>query len=63
MSIQDLTNLKTSYKGGHFYRSILNTLVNEIVALNARLEAKSAEVDELDTKIDALEERVDALEG
>lgn len=63
MSIQDLTNLKTSYAGGHFYRSILNTLVDEIVALDARLEAKGAEIDALDTKIDELEARVEALEA
>ena len=61
--MQDLTNLKTSYAGGHFYRSILNTLVDEIVALDGRLEAKGVEINALDTKIDELEARVETLEG
>lgn len=51
MSIQDLTNLKTSYKGGHFYRSILNTLVDEIVALDARNEALNAKIDTLESQM------------
>ena len=62
MSIQDLVDLKTSYAGGHFYRSILNTLVDEIVALDARVEAKGAEIDTLNTALDALEARVETLE-
>jgi hypothetical protein len=63
MSIQELNDLKVSFAGGHFRRDILNTLVDEIVALDGRVEAKGVEIDELDTKIDELEARVEALEG
>jgi len=60
MSIEDLTALKASYSGNRYFNStILNTLVDEIIALNGRVEAKDAKIDELDSKIDALELRID----
>ena len=62
MAIVDLTALKESYSGMNFGKLILDILVDEIVALDGRLEAKSVEIDTLNTALDALEARVEALE-
>ena len=66
MSIATLVALKDRYKDNgrpNFGTEVLNVLVDEIVALDGRLEAKGEEIDALDAKIDALEARVEALEG
>ena len=63
MAIEDLTALKASFVSGHFRKEILEILVDEIIALDGRLEAKGEEIDALDAKIEALEARVEALEG
>ena len=55
MSSQDLINLKASYSGNRYFNAtILNTLVDEIVALNEK-------IDGLDEKIDGLDEKIDGL--
>ena len=66
MSIESLVALKDRYKDNgrpNFGTEVLNILLDEIVALDGRLEAKGVEVDALDAKVDVLEARVEALEG
>ena len=69
MTVENLIALKEGYLGRYALdsenkgRSVFDTLVDEIIALDARLEAKGEEIDALDAKIDDLEARVEALEG
>jgi len=66
MSIESLVALKDRYKDNsrpNFGTEVLNKLVDEIVALDGRLEAKGVEVDALDAKVDVLETRIETLEG
>ena len=56
MGTEALLALKASYADFTFGQLILDILVDEAVAMDAKIDA-------LDTKIDALEARVEALEG
>jgi len=66
MSIESLVALKAKYDDNgrpNFGNQVLDILVDEIVALDGRLEAKGVEVDALDAKVDVLETRIETLEG
>ncbi len=56
MSMEDLLALKASYVAGHFCKTTLDLLVDEI-------KVNHDKIDELDAKIEALEARVETLEG
>ena len=64
MSIESLVALKDRYKDNsrpNFGTEVLNILVDEIVALDGRVEEKGAEIDALDAKVDALEGEIATL--